>query len=56
MMGQLLDRRAEGGSILCSRFFRQIGPDRKQSAFTKPEKRPNKKTKTDRPTGISLHR
>ena len=21
MMGQLLDRRAEGGSILCSRFF-----------------------------------
>jgi hypothetical protein len=32
-------------------FFRQIGPDRKQSAFTTPEKRPNKKNKDGSPYG-----
>jgi len=54
MMGQLLDRRAEGGSILCSRFFSADWPRSKTECFYEARKRPNKKTKTDRPTGPSL--
>jgi len=33
MMGQLLDRRAEGGSILCSRFFSADWPRSKTECF-----------------------
>ena len=51
MMGQLLDRRAEGGSILCSRFFSADWPRSKTECFYEARKRPNQKNKDGSPYG-----
>ena len=51
MMGQLLDRRAEGGSILCSRFFSADWPRSKTECFYDARKTSEQKNKDGSPYG-----
>ena len=51
MMGQLLDRRAEGGSILCSRFFFGRLAQIENRVLLRSQKTPEQKNKDGSPYG-----